>query len=322
MRRRASFPGCLVVAFGVLTGFASASLAQGGVTALIMPIGAELTYEDHRELGSYAVPTAGFKAGIVPAEVLEGAVLRQSWRVPGDIGSTLALLSPLRQQIVDAGYDTLLDCKTQACGGFDFRFATEVLPGPGMYVDLTDFRFLSARGPENTAISVLVSRSAAAGFVQVIHVGTVGAVGAGRIETDKKGPSASVPPRATGSFAQQLDTSGRVVLADLTFDSGAATLGAGDFASLQDIAAYLRAHPTRRIALVGHTDSIGGLDGNIALSRRRAQSVLSRLTGEYDVSASQLEAGGMGYLAPLTSNLTLQGREANRRVEAVLVSTE
>jgi len=30
----------------------------------------------------------------------------------------------------------------------------------------------------------------------------------------------------------------------------------------------------------------------------------------------------MGYLAPLTSNLTAEGREANRRVEAVLVSTE
>ncbi|MCR9113710.1 MAG: OmpA family protein, partial [Rhodobacteraceae bacterium] len=36
----------------------------------------------------------------------------------------------------------------------------------------------------------------------------------------------------------------------------------------------------------------------------------------------QLEAGGMGYLSPLTTNLTPEGREANRRVEAVLLNTE
>ena len=30
----------------------------------------------------------------------------------------------------------------------------------------------------------------------------------------------------------------------------------------------------------------------------------------------------MGYLAPIAPNLTPEGREANRRVEAVLISTE
>ena len=34
--------------------------------------------------------------------------------------------------------------------------------------------------------------------------------------------------------------------------------------------------------------------------------------------ASQLEARGVGYLAPVTSNATAEGREINRRVELVL----
>ncbi len=74
-----------------------------------------------------------------------------------------------------------------------------------------------------------------------------------------------------------------------------------------------------RIMLVGHTDSVGGLDPNIALSRDRAASVRQRLIDAYGVAPNRLEAQGMGYLAPIASNLTAQGRETNRRVEAVLL---
>jgi len=38
--------------------------------------------------------------------------------------------------------------------------------------------------------------------------------------------------------------------------------------------------------------------------------------------AAQMEAEGMGYLSPVVSNLTDKGRETNRRVEVVLLSTE
>jgi OOP family OmpA-OmpF porin len=50
--------------------------------------------------------------------------------------------------------------------------------------------------------------------------------------------------------------------------------------------------------------------------------VLERLAGQYGVARSQLEAEGMGYLAPVATNLTPEGREVNRRVEVILLSTE
>ena len=75
-----------------------------------------------------------------------------------------------------------------------------------------------------------------------------------------------------------------------------------------------------RIALVGHTDNIGGLDGNIALSVSRAQAVRERLITQYAISPDRLEARGMGYLSPHTTNTTEAGREANRRVEAVVLA--
>ncbi len=285
---------------------------------LALPPGATLTHEAASEAGSYALPTGPFKQGAVPVEVIEGAVLRQSWRVPGNARTTLQLLAPLRSQITAAGYDLLLDCRTRQCGGFDFRFGTEVLPGPGMYVDLTDFRFLSARGTGGSAVSVLVSRSAAAGFVQIIRVGAA----AGEARSVAPDPVSPVLPQASGPLADELESRGRVVLADLSFETGAAALGAGSFDSLAELARYLAAFPDRRVALVGHTDTVGALESNIALSRQRAISVRDRLVAEYGVRRDQLEAGGMGYLAPLTSNLTPAGREANRRVEAVLVAPQ
>ncbi|MDP5359491.1 MAG: OmpA family protein, partial [Paracoccaceae bacterium] len=95
-----------------------------------------------------------------------------------------------------------------------------------------------------------------------------------------------------------------------------------DYGSLRDLADYLLLHPDRTVALVGHTDSAGSLATNIALSKRRAGSVLERLVTVYGVARRQLEAEGMGYLAPVSSNLTEAGREANRRVEVIITSTQ
>jgi OOP family OmpA-OmpF porin len=64
------------------------------------------------------------------------------------------------------------------------------------------------------------------------------------------------------------------------------------------------------------------LNGNIALSKRRASSVLDRLTRDYDIPRRQMEAEGMGYLSPLSTNLTQEGRDLNRRVEVIVTSTE
>ena len=82
------------------------------------------------------------------------------------------------------------------------------------------------------------------------------------------------------------------------------------------------ANPVAKIAIVGHTDSVGSLDGNTALSRRRAESVLERLKSIYAIDPDRMEANGVGYLAPIASNLTEEGRQANRRVEVIRLDTK
>ena len=121
------------------------------------------------------------------------------------------------------------------------------------------------------------------------------------------------------SVARQLDEVGHMVLDDLSFDTGSSTLSEGPFPSLEALAEFLKEDSSRRIVLVGHTDTLGSLDANIRLSQRRAASVRARLISAYGIKQSQMDARGAGYLAPVTSNATEAGRNRNRRVEVVLL---
>ncbi|SEQ74086.1 OmpA family protein [Thalassovita taeanensis] len=296
---------------------------QASALDLRLPGNASLSAEQSLVLDSYAMPIGAFANGALPVQNLEGRITRQAWRISAQGLTSLQILDPLRRQLADAGYVTLFECEAAACGGFDFRFGTEVLPAPDMYVDLTDYRFLAVGRGEGDHLTLLVSSAANVGYVQLIHV-TDGTADAPEVHVGFSASPGGAPnaPSDPESLEQRMVQQGHVVLDDLTFDSGSSSLGAGQFATLAALAQFLLAQPDRRVALVGHTDAVGGLDANISLSKRRAASVLERLVSAYGVPRAQLEAEGMGYLSPIAPNQTDIGREANRRVEAVLLNTD
>ncbi|MDU9003070.1 OmpA family protein [Sedimentitalea todarodis] len=277
-----------------------------------MPAARQLS-ERVSPLDSYELPTGIFADGTIPVRRFEGRVERKTFRINGASATTLQLLTPLREQLESMGYDLIYQCEDRTCGGFDFRFGTEVVPAPDMHVDIRNYRFLSAVLEPDTAISVLVSRSGSAAYIQIIRVSPSDAQNSIQATT----PEASVA--TTEDLALALQRDGHVVLRDLEFDSGAGALLPGPHETLDQLAKYLSDHPDQRIALVGHTDSTGALATNIALSKRRAAAVRTRLIDSLDVDPSRIDAEGNGYLAPVASNLTPQGREANRRVEAILL---
>lgn len=279
---------------------------------LQLPSGARQMVERNTQTDRFSLPLGPFAQGAVPMQTIEGDVQRAAWRIDQAGLTPLQVLDPLRSQLEAAGYETLLDCAALTCGGYDFRFAIEVLPAPNMHVSLRNFHVLSARRG-GAGVMIVASATSGASFVQIIQAG----------------PAAQLPPEApqiavaapspAGDLAQQLARQGHAVLASLDFESGSSALGAGPFAMLEELAQVLLGAPQMRLALVGHTDSIGALEGNIALSRARAQAVRARLIEAYGIAPDRLEAEGMGYLAPLTTNDTEAGREANRRVEAVVL---
>ena len=289
-----------------------------GAVELSLPQGARLVSDRGSAFDSYELPVAPFADGAVETRTLEGRIARQSWHVDSATITTLQVMAPLRTQLADAGFQTIFECDAKACGGFDFRFGIEVIPAPDMYVDIRDYRFLAAeRGDE--AITLIISRSRTAAYAQIIQVGPVeGAT----LDIETTGETPRETEEAPSSFADQLLDHGHAVLSDLNFRTGTTELGDATYASLESLAAFMRENATAEIALVGHTDATGDLETNIAVSKRRAESVRNRLIQSYDLSADRVRAEGMGYLAPRASNLTEAGRAENRRVEVILLSME
>lgn len=305
---------------------------------LDLPANARRTAAQETDLGSYKVPISRYEHGRIQSVWAEGEVHRQAWQIQAPGLTTLQILAPLRDQLAEAGFDTVFECEARDCGGFDFRYATDVLPEPDMHVDLGDFRFVSAHrmGSDRPEyITLLVSRSAGRGFVQMIRVGP-DIPGDTVLTASTKSPMRAAPddpvdaPQPTRFTADddqtrfltaRLEDEGRAVLEDLDFSTGSATLGQGPFPTLVSLASYLKAHPERSVTLVGHTDAEGSLAVNIALSKSRAGAVRQRLA-DLGVPLTQIASDGVGYLSPLTSNLTSEGRNRNRRVEAILDTVE
>jgi outer membrane protein OmpA-like peptidoglycan-associated protein len=104
------------------------------------------------------------------------------------------------------------------------------------------------------------------------------------------------------------------------FDFGSDQLDEASRSQLMHFAAQVEAVEGLRIQLVAHTDSIGRLEDNLDLSRRRAASVAAVLQAA-GISDSLITTAGKGELDPVASNNNEQGRQQNRRVEIIAQST-
>ncbi len=282
---------------------------------------ATLTHSETQDFASYKLPVGPFLDGVTPTLVAEGPREQLAWKVESASGTTLGVADNLRRQIEAVGFELLYECETDACGGFDFRFKTEVLPEPDMHIDLGDYRYLAAQrlgGAVPEYLSLFVSRSDTLGYVQLIRVGGQDLA---TIQQSPEPATQTAAPQPKRPLIERLETRGSAILQDLQFETGSSDLASQEYQTLGTLAEYLKDQPNRKIALVGHTDAEGSLQGNIALSRQRARAAMQRLI-RLGVPPAQLEADGVGYLAPMASNLTEEGRTQNRRVEAILTSTQ
>jgi outer membrane protein OmpA-like peptidoglycan-associated protein len=119
------------------------------------------------------------------------------------------------------------------------------------------------------------------------------------------------------SFGKDLDAAGHVAIEGIYFDTGKSVVKQESTPALQEIAKLLAADPAMRLWVVGHTDSVGPVDGNMKLSEARAGAVVSALVSTHGVAAARLKGFGVGPLAPVASNSSDEGRAKNRRVELV-----
>ncbi|MDJ0629367.1 MAG: OmpA family protein [Rhodobacter sp.] len=107
---------------------------------------------------------------------------------------------------------------------------------------------------------------------------------------------------------------------DILFDIDSAVVRPALRSDLQVLAGSLQRYPGSTVQVVGHTDNTGEASYNQGLSQRRADSVASVLIGS-GVAASRIVATGRGEDQPIASNLTVEGRAQNRRVDITIIPT-
>jgi len=109
---------------------------------------------------------------------------------------------------------------------------------------------------------------------------------------------------------------GKFVTNNILFETGKATLKPESMAEIQKVADYMKANPSVRFEVQGHTDNQGSDAVNDPLSQQRAESVVKALEG-LGVDGFNLRAVGKGSHVPVADNGSEAGRAKNRRVEFI-----
>ncbi len=105
---------------------------------------------------------------------------------------------------------------------------------------------------------------------------------------------------------------------NVTFATDSSDLSPAFFDVLNSVGKVLGEYDKTVVEVAGHTDSTGSDAYNQSLSERRARSVATYLQGQ-GVITERLITVGMGESRPVADNATVDGRQANRRVEITMV---
>src|ERR1700731_4954417 len=76
------------------------------------------------------------------------------------------------------------------------------------------------------------------------------------------------------------------------------------------------------VAIQGFTDSIGTVEHNLDLSRRRAEAVQTYLVVQHNMPVNRIQIVGVGKDKPVDDGKSREAREKNRRVEVTVFSAD
>lgn len=116
-----------------------------------------------------------------------------------------------------------------------------------------------------------------------------------------------------------------IMLKDVLFDTGSATLTPQAREVVHEIAKILEKVPNNTIRIEGHTDNVPIHNkyfySNWELSTARATSVLQEILKVSKVKPDRFSVVGYGEYKPIATNKTSEGRALNRRVNILILRT-
>jgi OmpA-OmpF porin, OOP family len=234
--------------------------------------------------------------------------------------SALEIFRNYQSALKGAGFTALYSCELRACDDAQLRdpFRRELLGQRKWTANRTDptgsfdrdVRFTSAKLSHNGADAYVMVYVAEPNSLWQAPVAAV--------------VVAEPAPMDTGNVVVNTDRlkkglvdEGRIALYGIYFDSGRAEVKPESKPQLEEMAKLLSSDKSLEVVIVGHTDNQGTVAGNIALSQRRAEAVVTALTSSYKIDANRMRARGVASFAPVATNRTEAGRAKNRRVELI-----
>jgi OOP family OmpA-OmpF porin len=119
---------------------------------------------------------------------------------------------------------------------------------------------------------------------------------------------------------EKLDVNESFTLHNIFFEYNSAELTRESTSELRRLGTLLSERKRLRIEVGGHTDNIGSDEFNLDLSARRARAVREYLLKVSGIEPVRVMSRGFGARAPVATNDSDEGRQANRRVEFRIVS--
>lgn len=105
---------------------------------------------------------------------------------------------------------------------------------------------------------------------------------------------------------------------NMEFDTGKADIKPQYRNEIDKVGEFMKQYSTTTAIIEGHTDNVGSYDYNMKLSQQRAENVVDYLVKNFGIEKSRLEAKGYGYTRRIAYNSTPEGRQKNRRINAVI----
>ncbi len=248
---------------------------------------------------------------------LEGTLTRILYRAPQE-RSALEIYRNYEELLQQAEFTELFACKQDACGPAFYRFAkTPWEDGFGWVrdvfaTDLPKQRYWAGkltREEGDVYVALYVEEhnflNSLAGPYVLMDV-----VDLAPIESNMVTVKADALDR-------EIQSLGHASVYGINFDTDKAIIRPESKAALDEVGKLLSERSDLSLHVVGHTDNEGSFDYNLDLSDQRAAAVGDALVTDYGIERSRLDSNGVGFLAPVASNRTAEGRAQNRRVELV-----
>jgi OmpA-OmpF porin, OOP family len=238
------------------------------------------------------------KEGAPKSLHLEGKITRIVYTNP-EGRSGLEIYRNYETALKSAGFQPIFSCSGDACGTARFHLTNDWADqwyGAGHY----QFSGKMARAEGDLYLSLHVG----SGYTD-LDIIEVKPIEGGLVTVN------------AAALAGDIGKTGHVAVYGIFFDTAKADVKPESAPALQEIGKLMQQDAKLKLYIVGHTDSVGELQMNMDLSRRRADSVLKALATTYGVAPDRLQAFGSGPLSPVASNKTDEGKAKNRRVELV-----